>query len=153
MPLKNVVKISRKTFFNPKGWFGYDFLVAQLRITRDLLKDIYTPAEAKRQETFEQAMVRLKLSEKDIKEREKNFLLYAIILASVSVVVFIFSCYLLIHHGTLSGMILGLVSTILLLVYAFRYHFWYFQIKQRKLGCTFDEWLQSIVPFGKERKP
>lgn len=153
MPIKDVVKVSRKTFFNPSGWLGYNFLKAQFRITKDLLKDTFTPATPQRKETFQQAVKRLNLTEEDIKQREQNYLLYALFLAACGIVAFIFSGYLVFYYGSISGLILGLGATALFFVYAFRYHFWYFQTKNRKLGCTFDEWLHGIKSSREDPKP
>ena len=40
------------------------------------------------------------------------------------------------------------------LVFAFRYHFWLYQLKRRKLGCTFQEWYRDEVKvhFGQKQK-
>ena len=47
-------------------------------------------------------------------------------------------------YGSIKAFIVSLVVMLIALVLAFRYHFWYFQIKQRKLGCTFNEWYRRI---------
>ena len=39
--------------------------------------------------------------------------------------------------------LLQAIDTLIALVLAFRYHFWYFQMKQHKLGCTFNEWYRQ----------
>ena len=73
-----------------------------------------------------------------------------------------FSLYLL-FSGFLLSCLLAIAVSILSLSQAFRYHFWYFQIKHRKLGCTFEEWregkprsAEEIIPEKKtipEKKP
>lgn len=141
MPLKDAVKISRKTFFNPRGWFGYDLLKSHTQVIWGVLKNLFSPASAPRRvETFTQAMERLRLAEADIQQVAKNYFLYSLVFAAFGAIACGFSFYLLIHHGTAAGWILGLASSALCFVYSFRYHFWVFQIKQRKLGCTFKEW-------------
>jgi intracellular multiplication protein IcmV len=146
MPIKDVVKISRKTFFNPTGWLGYDLLKAQFKVTVNILKNAFSPALPQRKETFTEALKRLKLSEQDVQSIEKNYFLYAVIIAALGVITVIFSGYLLFSQGAFIGFLLGLLCATLFFVYAFRYHFWYFQIKHRKLGCTFAEWRQG-KPF------
>jgi intracellular multiplication protein IcmV len=140
MALKDVVKLNRKTFVNPRGWLGYDLLKTQTLMLWDILKNAFTPAKPTRSETFEQAMQRLKLTEADVQESKESYFSYAIgfvILACVSLAA---SFYYLIQHGTFAGFLLGIATTGLFLAQAFRFHFWYFQIKHKKLGCTFDEW-------------
>ena len=57
----------------------------------------------------------------------------------LAVLILMYSVYLFIEGGHKGG-IVALVVMFIALVLAFRYHFWYFQIKQRKLGCTIQEW-------------
>jgi len=35
--------------------------------------------------------------------------------------------------------------TLYVLTQAFRYHFWLFQLRNRKLGCTLSEWWNARV--------
>lgn len=153
MPLKDVVKVSRKTFFNPLGWLGYDMLKAQLRLSKDVLKESFTPPEATRKETFEEAMQRLNLNDEDVEQTAKRFFMFSIIFVVGGAATLGFSLYLLLNVGTFAGFILGIVSAILFGVYAFRYNFWYFQIKHRKLGCTFEEWRNGKINDTEESAP
>lgn len=140
MAIKDIFKISRKTFFNPRAWLGYDELKSSTKIIAGLAKEAFTPAKPIRQETFEQAMVRLKISEADLASTKQSYFLYACGFALIGICIFIASIYYLFHHHSLSGFILGLAVTVFAFAQAFRFHFWYFEIKHRKLGCTFDEW-------------
>lgn len=143
MPLKDVVKVSRKTFFNPTAWLGYDLLKAQFKISWDLIKSLFVMPIATREETFDQAVQRFKLTDKQLLEISKNFLIYTLVFVSCAIITLIFSFYLLVQHGSFAGLLIGIAATAVFLAYAFRYSFWRFQIKQRKLGCTFDEWLHN----------
>lgn len=140
MPLKDVVKVSRKTYINPKGWVGYDLIKDQTRSVWQILKGLFTPAKPERKETFKQAMQRLNVSENDLKEKEQTFLFYSYGFAILSVATFIISFFYLFQHHTIAGWLLGLAVSALLIAQAFRFNFWSFQIKHRKLGCTFEEW-------------
>lgn len=145
MPLKDAIKVTRKTFFNPVGWFGYNLFQSQIQTTVDLARGIFVAARAKRTETFAQAVARLGLVEADIVRIHRNFLLYAVFFLLTGVSVFAWGIWLLVHHHTFSGLLLGIASSGLAFVMAFRYHFLAFQIKHRKLGCSFDEWLSGRV--------
>ena len=59
----------------------------------------------------------------------------------------IYTVYLLIN-GFLLATVMGTLLTTLILVYAYREHFWYTQVKHRKLGLDFTAWRQLI--FKKE---
>ncbi len=40
---------------------------------------------------------------------------------------------------------LSLSFSFLCLIFTFRYHFWLYQMKRKKLGCTFTEWYRDEV--------
>ncbi len=131
-------------FFNVRRWVSYDFL-------RNSGVDIYKSGRAvfkaptlEKPESFDEAVKRLNLSEYNLKNRYNAcrntfvvFLIFAALLA-------IYTLYLL-FHGVFLGAILALAVTALVSVHAFKYHFWMFQIKNRKLGCSFDEWKSNKI--------
>lgn len=145
---KNAVKISRKTFFNPRGWLGYDSLKIQTQTLLTILQSLFKPAEPKRHETFEQALKRLNLTEEAVQKNHTRYLFIAVIFAGLGVATILFGFWLLFYHHTFSGFVLSIPTAGLFLVNAFRYHFWVFQIKHRKLGCTFQEWWQGRINHG-----
>lgn len=144
--LKNVFKITRKTFFNPSAWIGLNGLVDQFRTTWSVIKNLFTIRKPERQETFEQAMQRFNLTEQDVVQIKSRYLYYSLLFLSLAGVVFLYAFYLLILKDTFAGWMLGMAVSTLLLANAFRYNFWFFQIKHKKLGCTFDEWWRG-KPF------
>lgn len=146
MAIKDIFTVNRKTFFNPKASLGYDTIKRQARLIVDIGKDTFIPVKPERQETFEEAMQRLNLTEDDIKSSEENYLIYSLIFVALGAIAFSASFILLFYYNTLSGFLMGLGATALLLTQAFRFHFWHFQIKYRKLGCTFEEWKRG-KPF------
>jgi intracellular multiplication protein IcmV len=48
-------------------------------------------------------------------------------------------------YGSYQAAIVSFIILWIALVLAFRYHFWYFQIKNRKLGCTVYEWYRGLL--------
>ncbi|MCD6039353.1 MAG: hypothetical protein K0S27_753 [Gammaproteobacteria bacterium] len=140
MAVKDIFKISRKTFFNPSAWLGLKELGAYTRIIGDNLKTTFTQPKPQYTETFEQALKRLNVTETDLQHNARNYKLYALIFLILSVIALIGGFYYLFKYGTFAGWILATMVALLLAVQAFRFDFWYFQIKHRKLGCTFDEW-------------
>ncbi len=151
MPLKDTVKVSRKTFFNPSGWLGYEMLKTQFKISWSVIKNLYTPPAAGRTETFEQATERFNLTDKQVESISKKFLEYTIIFVICGILTFLFSAYLLFRHASFAGLIIGIATTAVFFAYAFRYSFWRFEIKHRRLGCTFEEWWNG-KPMNKEDK-
>jgi intracellular multiplication protein IcmV len=152
MAARDVLKVSRKTFFNPSAWLGWDLLKDQTRYLWGSVKEVLTPEQAAREETFEAAMVRLELTEDDVKSALVSYRYYTILFVLLGVLTFAYSFYLLFRHGTFLGWLLGLAVTALFFSQAFRFDFWAFQIKRRKLGATFAEWKQNFLG-GKEAPP
>lgn len=140
MAVRDAFKITRKTFFNPLGWLGYNELKTYNRIIWGNLKNISTVEKPERTETFEEAMQRFDVTDAQVKRISDTYLLYAIFFVIVAAFAFAGAFIFLIGYGKFSGFILAMVCVAILLCYAFRFHFWHFQIKHRKLGCTFAEW-------------
>ena len=145
MAIKDIFKVSRKTFFNPGGWVGYNQVKSNTTIIWDIIRGLVYPMTPERSETFEAAMQRLNQTENDIQTTGQTYFEYALVFLFLGACLAIYSFYLLFFHRTFSGFLLGIASGALFLSQAFKYHFWYFQIKQRKLGCTFQDWWQYIL--------
>jgi len=150
MALKDIWKISRKTFFDPLTWIDYDSLRRLNRILFSQIRDLFTVPKPTRTETFEQAMKRLGLEPEDVQDIETNYRFYTWLFLIIAAIIFLFSLYLLFHYVVFWGTLIGLTVAALALSQAFKYDFWVFQIQQRKLGCTFNEWKQAR--FGAKGK-
>lgn len=136
-----IKKIIKPAVDVPK-WIDYQQLVKNNRSFFGFIKKIFVPNQTQVQESFEDALIRLKLTPADLIQRNKEFtrLLYIwifIFLVSIS-----YSVYLLYIHS-MRGFFPSLGINFIILTQIFRYHFWLFQIKQRRLGCSFRDWLNS----------
>ncbi|MFN7097984.1 MAG: type IV secretion protein IcmV, partial [Gammaproteobacteria bacterium] len=67
-----------------------------------------------------------------------------IIIGSFAVLILLYTLYLL-WQGSFGSASLAFVVMLISIATACRYHFWYFQVKNRKLGCTIKEWLNEKV--------
>ena len=131
-------------------WIGYRQLVKTNRSLFSFAKKFFLPEQATTQESFQAALERLKLTEVDIAQRMKEFtrLLWIwILLFFVSIA---YSLRLLLEHS-LRGFFPCLGIAVIILTQMFRYHFWIFQIKQRRLGCGFRDWLSAQLTIGKKK--
>ena len=120
-------------------WIGFEFLKNTAHQLYCSTKALTTPDQATRTETFEEAIIRLNLTEKVLQSRKKSFTQLFYTYLSVSMIVFIYSVYITTLDNFL-GFLIGISLTIFGLSQAFKYHFWLFQIRHRKLGCTIKEW-------------
>jgi intracellular multiplication protein IcmV len=153
MPVKDIFKVTRKTFVNPAEWFGFGIFINQLNTTWEMVKGLFTAQRPARVETFAEAVKRLRLTEQDLAATYRNYLIFTGVFLLLGFATIGFGVYLLLAH-TVFGAILSLPTAGLFFVNAFRYHFWAFQIKHRKLGCTFAEWRAGkVLPSRAKKSP
>lgn len=137
-------KWSLKPFFEIPRWIGTSTIKRNATIIREQAIEVTRVRQSTRKETFDEAIARFGLTEQDILLRQHAFLRLALTFAGVGALVLCYAMYLLWCDYAIAGMIAFVVG-LLSLGYAFRYHFWFFQTKHRKLGCTFKDWLQGSV--------
>ncbi len=140
---------SFKPFVNVAGWVGFRTLVGT---TSDLVTKakFYTiPQKSTVKESFAEAKARFNLSDEQLREKGQDFLRVAIVCAMIAAFIFFYAIYLL-FSGALGSFVLACVVSCLALATAFRYHFWFFQIKHKKLGCTLQDWLNGTIRGSKK---
>lgn len=131
-----------KKVFNLKSWLDWERLKAFTQYLYKGAKRFFVLEETTDTESFDAAKKRLKLTDNDLLVRQKGLLRLAIIMIVAATLLLAYAIYLF-YEGSFKGGILGLIVTSIALTLAFRYHFWYFQIKEKKLGCTFHEWFKQ----------
>lgn len=136
-----IKKIIKPAVDVPK-WVDYRQLVKNNRSIFGFVKKFFIPDQAKTQESFEEAMLRLKLTPADLIQRSKEFTRLMWIWIVLFLLTMSYSIYLL-HGHFFRGFFPGFAISVIILTQIFRYHFWLFQIKQRRLGCSFRDWLRS----------
>ncbi|MBN2689317.1 MAG: type IVB secretion system protein IcmV [Gammaproteobacteria bacterium] len=146
MAKRRLVRRGVKSLVNVPRWAAW----SDIRVAASGLviaaKNLFVPHKAERHETFEEAVLRLKLNDASLKKQLKAFLHLAIIYLILALPLFGYALYMLIH-GHIFAAILSFLLCSLLLVYAFKEHFWYTQIKQRRLGLSFKDWLHYNFNF------
>jgi len=126
--------------FRVTRWLGLDSLKDNTKGVANTAKAVFTPEEAEQSESFEEALKRLNITEQELESRRQEFTKLLIIYVILGIVIFGYSLYIAISFGNLLGFFMGLALTVFALSYAFRYHFWIYQIKHKKLGSTFRDW-------------
>lgn len=127
-----------------RGWFDWDRMKAFTQYLVSGIGQLFVPQKAKVVEPFEEAKARMNLTDSELLARQKGLFRLSIIMVVFAILLFVYAVTLLVE-GSIRGFILGLVVTTIALILAFRYHFWYFQIKERKLGCTIQEWFKQGI--------
>jgi intracellular multiplication protein IcmV len=144
MKKKGFVRRTVSEVADVPAWIDFGFLQATWVSLRRTIGTLFIPRQAEFNETFDEAMVRLALTEEDIQNRIKEFSRLTLIYIALALGLFIYTLYLAVI-ADLRTTFLCFIVTLLLLSRAFQAHFWLFQIKSRKLGCTLREWLDSTI--------
>lgn len=134
---------------NIRTWFDWDRTKAFTIALVNGIKRFFIPVQITTVESFESAKSKMNLSDSDLLLKQKALFRLSIVMLIAAVLILGYSGYQL-FYGSYKAFIVSLVVTLIALVLAFRYHFWYFQIKHRKLGCTFDEWYRQGLLGEKE---
>lgn len=150
MGIKSFIKNNAKHGFNPKKWVGYDHIKHDAKVVGKLAKRAFSSGDADsiRKESFEEAMKRLNLSEKDIQERIKKAKDAVFIFLLMGGALLAYMVYQWVTGHFLSGFTC-LILSLVVFVHAFREHFNAYQMRQRQLGCSYKAWLKSLVKGSK----
>jgi len=152
MAIRDIVKLSRKTFFNPLGWIDLASLKTQTRSIWDIVSGLFESSRPEREETFEAAQARLMLTDNDVINTAKTYKLYALIFTGLGFLVFMYAFFLLFRYFTITGWLLALAAASLFFAQAFRFDFWALQMKTRRLGLTFKEWKSHVLGIKGQSK-
>lgn len=144
-----IKKIIKPLVDVPK-WIGYRQLAKTNRLLFFFTKKFFIPEQASTQESFQAALDRLKLTEVDLVQRRKEFTRLMWIWILLFLISIAYSIHLLLENS-LRGFFPCLGVMVIILTQIFRYHFWIFQIKQRRLGCNFRDWLTAQLTIGKKK--
>ncbi len=140
MAVRDIFKVSRKTFFNPTSWLDLEALIYQNKTIWSVLKGLFTKQTPERTETFDEAMKRQEMSEDDVTLLTTRFKNFALLFFGIGLLIFAYAFYLLFKHHTILGWLLSLAVSIYFFAQAFRYDFWALQLTRRTLGLTFADW-------------
>jgi intracellular multiplication protein IcmV len=150
MGIRSFVKNTVKNNTNVKSWSSWNAIKDNAKTVKYFANDLKALDKPKPtvKITFDEAMKKYGLTENDLSKRMKSHLLVAAFCGALGAFAFIWALYLFAKLMFLSGLV-GVSLSFLMLAYGFREHFNYFQIKQRRLDCTFNEWLSGFFPHKK----
>lgn len=134
--------------FNVRAWVDFDRMKSYTSYLADGFRKMFIPQKKQAEESFEDAMTRLNLSEKDLQKRRSSLYRLSLFMCGAALLILAYGIYQLVHGGYMAT-IISLAVMLIALALAFRYHFWYFQISERKLGCTLREWYKKGLMGGK----
>lgn len=127
-------------------WMGLGMIIGVFDLVQNIFVTIFFPwkKEKGQPETFEEAVERMNLTELDLEDRKKMFRTQVYLYLGVGLAVLAYTVWLA-FSGYYVETFLAFLVAVMSMAYAFRSHFWLFQMKQRRLGCTFKEYLDSSL--------
>lgn len=146
MGFRSYIKNTVKANTNVKGWSGWDTVKKNATVVKTFVDDLKVPETdaSSVQLTFEAAMKKYGMTEADVAKGMKARLQSAWICLAFSIAALVWMVYLFYIGMFLSGLV-SLSLSALMAAYGFREHFYYFQMKRRKLNCTINEWASSFL--------
>ncbi|MBI2785070.1 MAG: type IV secretion protein IcmV [Legionella longbeachae] len=135
--------------FNIRKWFDWARAKVFTLYLVNAFKRIFIPQQSHQTETFDEAVKKFHLNDENLQEKQNSLWRLTLLMLILAVLILAYAGYQL-YLGSIKAFLVSLVVTLIALVLAFRYHFWYFQIKEHKLGCTISEWYRH--GFLKEKK-
>lgn len=146
MGIRNMFKKGLFSGLNLKRWVGFNQIQDNGRVIGELFETVIknpSQQETTRKESFEECMRRLNMTEEDLQKRIKHgkkIILFCF-LGIAATLVYLF--YLL-TNGRYIPSFVSFTLSLLFLAYAFREHFNIYQMRQRRLGCSFKEYFNSL---------
>lgn len=147
---KNESKGFFKSTFRPSVWLDSSRITGFWLYVKQSALKLFVPQKKQSEESFEQAKKRLKLNNKELLKREKALFRLSIFICVIALCILIYSIVLIVQRFYL-GACSALAVSGIAFVLAFRYHFWYYQIHTKQLGCTLSEWFSQGLLGGKKQ--
>ena len=138
------IKLLYKGFFDFKRWMNWDKLKQDSKSLYIMSKSVLNVDEDGVNETFDEAIERFKLTEAHIKQAQKHYYNYTVMYVVTALLCVLYTFFLFFDNHFMAGIIAFLLA-IFVFVKALQTHFLYFQIKNRKLGCSVKEWFNNKV--------
>jgi intracellular multiplication protein IcmV len=134
--ISRLVNLGKKALLQEKVQGGAHYLGART-------KSLFSIVRARQNMRFED-LSEYGVTAPQLRLCKGQFFKLAIFYVAMAAFLFIYMGLMLAkrHYG-IALMVTGLMS--ICLAQAFKYHFWYFQIRQQKLGCTVSQWLKFVL--------
>lgn len=132
--------------FTPNQWLGFDSLKQHGSMIARLFSRVMKPHESSQVKgmSFAQCMAHFNMTSEELKKRMQTALQTALVCGATSAACLIYAIYLFAKVGFLSGLVTVGLSFVMA-AYCFREHFNYFQMHEKRLGCTVKQWLNFVM--------
>lgn len=131
-----------KRVLNVKSWLDWERIKGFTNYLYLGAKRFFIPKSAQAGEDFEGVKAKLNLTDRQLKNRQSALLRLSLLMLVIAFILFGYALYQFYHANIVTGFLSVIVMGIAL-VLAFRYHYWCYLIKERKLVCTLREWFSK----------
>lgn len=139
-----------KSLFDVKSWIGWKSLAQNGAWIRGMYGDLLRPVYVNPvKETFDEACKKYGYTPEFLKHQEAEFQKAAYIYSALMCMGLLYMFWLVYKQKTLATFVM-LPLNFMLFSFYFRESFWLMQVRQKRLGMTFKDWL-SIVVLGNEK--
>jgi intracellular multiplication protein IcmV len=130
-------------------WIDFTSLKNSTRYFWAHFNTLFSIKKAENPENFEEAINRMGLSPEDLAKQSHHFLMlsFFFLLMTIALLTYAIVLYKLTNW---MGTVICLSLSLYALSLAFRFHFWHFQISQKKLGCNLWEWCKLTLPIKRK---
>mgnify|MGYP001253251665 CR=1 FL=1 len=134
--------------FKVSEWISRDFLLQGAHNIRDTYRLLVQTRPQGRVETFTEAIVRLRLTEKDIYKQQHYFRMTSSLYLFFLFIALVYFSWMLVSKRSIQAVAMVLLYSSLMGAFFFRESFWYMQIRTRRLGQSFNDWCRFILSGG-----
>jgi intracellular multiplication protein IcmV len=133
-------------FFNLSEWISLDIIRNMHKFFWQEGKTVLRPdtTSPQQKEEFSIAMTRHEVDEGQLLGRIRFHTRLAYFFCTLAIVGLAYTLYFLVRSYYYACM-LAFAASAVALARAFQSHFWVFQMRERKLGCTLEDWKQGKV--------
>ncbi len=133
-----------------RPWLGTKQIAKDSKSIANAVKTLYhTDSPSQTKETFDEACKRQGMTAQALQEQFEAYFLYAIVFVLCAVAVLGYGIFLYAHSHAIHASLLCLAISVFFTVLAFRYHFWCYQLKNRKLGASLHDYFKNAFTSKK----
>lgn len=133
--------------FKIRWWIDYDRIREFFIEFKRTLKILFIPqkpilnSKNSNPELFNAALKRFNMTEQQAEQKGQAMHQASLVMLGIAVLILLYALFHLVS-GHYKASLLSLIIMGISLVLAFRYHFWYYQIKSHRLGTSLKDWYQ-----------
>ncbi|NCT57070.1 MAG: type IV secretion protein IcmV [Legionella sp.] len=128
--------------FKFKYWSDAERVKSFFDYIKSLFQRLFTVQTQEAKESFKKVQSRLHLTDEALLAQQRSLFRLSMLMCMFGLFMLGYTVYQ-VFNGYFFAIILSFIVSLLAFAFAFRYHFWYFQISQKKLGCSIRRWFNQ----------